>query len=54
MHTFKKVVAAYYSIVLPYKLSWLDIVLNTSLQKLLLTTRLLPSYRMAIDRGFSE
>ena len=45
MYTLKKVVAAYYNIILTYEIYWLDIVLNVTLQKSLLAELLLPNYR---------
>ena len=50
MYTLKKVVAAYYNIILTKERYRLDIAPNVSFQKSLLTTLPLPN----IDRGFSE
>ena len=45
MYSIKKVLAAYYNIIITYESYWLDIVLNVTLQKSFLAELLLPNYR---------
>ena len=50
----KKVVDAYYDIIIPYERYWLDIALNILFQESLLAAPLLPNYRQGFFKKLCE